>query len=211
MRKLLLSMALLVVTIAARAQYDEGDITIQPRVGATFSNITDGDKWKLNLTYGVEFEYYLTEQFSLAGGVLFTNQGCKYDVYSSDDEAFKINVPSETVKMNFYYGTLPFTANYYILPGLALKAGIQPAFRVKANVVQGSEKLDFDKMVAFFFGNDVKLNKFDLSIPVGLSYEFKGITLDARYNIGLTKLTSDGESVYNKVFVVTLGYKLGSH
>ena len=206
MKKLFLLMAMMVTTIAAQAQHDEGDITIQPRVGLSYSNITDGDKWKLNIAYGVEFEYYLAEQFSLAGGVLFTNQGCKYDVYSDDNK-----VTDETIKLNLYYGTLPITANYYILPGLALKAGIQPAFRVKANVVQGSEKLDFDKMVAAFYGNDVKMNKFDLSIPVGLSYEFKGITLDARYNFGLTKLTSDGDNLYNKVFVVTLGYKIGSH
>ena len=206
MKKLFLLMAMMVTTIAAQAQHDEGDITIQPRVGISYSNITDGNKWKLNIAYGVEFEHYLTEQFSLAGGVLFTNQGCKYDVYSDDNK-----VTDETIKLNLYYGTLPITANYYILPGLALKAGIQPAFRVKANVVQGSEKLDFDKMVAAFYGNDVKMNKFDLSIPVGLSYEFKGITLDARYNFGLTKLTSDGDNLYNKVFVVTLGYKIGSH
>lgn len=206
MKKLFLLMAMMVTTIAAQAQHDEGDITIQPRVGLSYSNITDGDKWKLNIAYGVEFEYYLAEQFSLAGGVLFTNQGCKYDVYSDINK-----VTGEGIKLNLYYGTLPITANYYILPGLALKAGIQPAFRVKANVVQGSEKLDFDKMVAAFYGNDVKMNKFDLSIPVGLSYEFKGVTLDARYNIGLTKLTSDGDNLYNKVFVVTLGYKLGSH
>ena len=206
MKKLFLLMAMMVTTIAVQAQHEEGDITIQPRVGISYSNITDGDKWKLNIAYGVEFEYYLAEQFSLAGGVLFTNQGCKYDVYSDDNK-----VTDETIKLNLYYGTLPITANYYILPGLALKAGIQPAFRVKANVVQGSEKLDFDKMVAAFYGNDVKMNKFDLSIPVGLSYEFKGITLDARYNFGLTKLTSDGDNLYNKVFVVTLGYKIGSH
>ena len=206
MKKLFLLMAMMVTTIAAQAQHDEGDITIQPRVGISYSNITDGNKWKLNIAYGVEFEYYLAEQFSLAGGVLFTNQGCKYDVYSDDNK-----VTDETIKLNLYYGTLPITANYYILPGLALKAGIQPAFRVKANVVQGSEKLDFDKMVAVFYGNDVKMNKFDLSLPVGLSYEFKGITLDARYNFGLTKLTSDGDNLYNKVFVVTLGYKIGSH
>lgn len=206
MKKLFLLMAMMVTTIAVQAQHEEGDITIQPRVGISYSNITDGNKWKLNIAYGVEFEYYLAEQFSLAGGVLFTNQGSKYDVYSDDNK-----VTDETIKLNLYYGTLPITANYYILPGLALKAGIQPAFRVKANVVQGSEKLDFDKMVAAFYGNDVKMNKFDLSIPVGLSYEFKGITLDARYNFGLTKLTSDGDNLYNKVFVVTLGYKIGSH
>ena len=139
MKKLLVIAALLITAISVKAQHEEGDFTIQPRVGVTYSNITDGDKWKLNVAYGVEFEHYLTDQFSLAGGVLFTDQGYKSDVYSDINQ-----VTGETIKMNIYYGALPITANYYVLPGLALKAGIQPAFRVKANMVQGSEKLDFD-------------------------------------------------------------------
>ena len=204
MKKLMYLMAMMVTTIAAQAQHEEGDYTIQPRVGATYSNITDGDKWKLNITYGVEFEHYLTDQFSLAGGILFTNQGCKYNVLTETN-----SVSGETIKLNIYYGALPITANYYVLPGLALKAGIQPAFRVKANVAQGDQKLDFDNAIYAFFGDGVKMNKFDLSIPVGFSYEFMGVTLDARYNFGVTKLISDDDNIYNKMFVVTLGYKLG--
>ena len=111
--------------------------------------------------------------------------------------------------MNLYYGALPIMANYYVLPGLALKAGIQPAYRVKAKIESGDTKLDLDNAVAMLFpGEGVKLNSFDLSIPVGLSYEFIGITADVRYNIGLTKLISNTDkSIRNSVFTVTLGYK----
>jgi len=203
MKKLFVLAVLLTAVISAKAQHEEEDILIQPRVGMTISNLTDGDKSKINVTYGVEVERFITDQFSLAGGVLFTNQGCKYEIF---DESNKSN----DYKFNIYYGALPLTANYYVLPGLALKAGLQPAFRVKANMKTNDGTLDYDKALELLFEKDVKLNTFDLSIPVGLSYEFKNITVDARYNIGLTKLYSGLDtSVHNKVFVITLGYKFG--
>lgn len=204
MKKTLILLAMLTASIAVKAQYEEGDILIQPRVGITISNITDGDKSKINVTYGVEFERFFTDQFSLAAGVLFTNQGCKYEIFDADNS-------NKDTKLNLYYGALPITANYYVLPGLALKAGIQPAFRVKANMMYGDEKMDFDKMMAMLYpGNDVKMNTFDFSIPVGFSYEFNRITLDARYNFGLTKLISGSDdAIHNKVFAITLGYKFG--
>ena len=205
MKQLLLLVALMAVTLSAQAQHEQGDITIQPRVGFTISNITDGDKSKMNLAYGVEFERFFADQFSASLGVMFTDQGCKYDIYSADGAG---NV-SDEMKLDIYYGTLPIMANYYVLPGLALKAGIQPAFRVKAKIKYKGEKVDFDNYIDTMFpGEGNKLNTFDLSIPVGFSYEFKGITFDARYNIGLTKLVSNtDESIYNKVFIMTLGYK----
>lgn len=207
MRKIVFIFAMLMVTLSVSAQYEEGDILIQPRVGVTISNVTDGDKSKLNLTYGVEFERFFTDQLSFAAGVLFTDQGCKFDIL------YDTNVlgQSEYTKMNLYYGAIPITANYYILPGLALKAGIQPAFRVKANMEYEDEKMDFDKMMSMLFpGEEVKMNTFDLSIPVGLSFEYNRVTIDARYNIGVTNLLSgSNEAAHNKVFAITLGYKFG--
>ena len=205
MKKLLTLMALIAITLSAQAQHEEGDVTIQPKVGITISNITDGDKSKVNLAYGVEFERFFADQFSASLGVVFTDQGCKYDIYSADGAG---NV-SDEMKLDIYYGTLPIMANYYVLPGLALKAGIQPAFRVKAKIEYKGEKVDFDNYIdTMFKGEGNKLNTFDLSIPIGFSYEFKGITFDARYNFGVTKLISNtDESIYNKVFIMTLGYK----
>ena len=213
MKKLLLLVALMTVTVSAQAQHEQGDITIQPRVGFTISNITDGDKSKLNLAYGVDFERFFTDQFSLSLGLMFTNQGCKYDIIYYEPTnlggSSSNGSSSNTTKLNIYYGSLPIMANFYVLPGLALKAGVQPAFRVKAKIENGDTKLDLDNMIDMLFaGEGNKLNTFDLSIPVGLSYEIIGITADVRYNFGLTKLISNTDKgIYNRVFTVTLGYK----
>jgi hypothetical protein len=210
MKKLLLLVALMAVTLSAQAQHEQGDVTIQPRVGFTISNITDGDKSKMNLAYGVDFERFFTDQFSVSLGLMFTNQGCKFNIYDDIKDASNKGLSSDaTTKLNIYYGSLPIMANYYVLPGLALKAGVQPAFRVKAKIERGDTKLDFDNMIDMLFaGEGNKLNTFDLSIPVGLSYEFIGITADVRYNFGVTKMISNTDKgIYNKVFMVTLGYK----
>jgi len=205
MKKLFTLIALTAITLTVQAQHEEGDFTIQPRVGLTVSNLSDGDKWKANVTAGVDFEHFLSDEFSLSAGVLFTNQGC---IYNSLEDG---KTSTEEVKMDVYYGAIPLMANYYVLPGLALKAGIQPAFRVKAKIKQGNTSIDVDNALRLLYENDdVKLNQFDFAIPVGLSYEFSGVTLDARYNIGLTKLISGSEeTVRNSVFVFTLGYKFG--
>ncbi|MCR4582423.1 MAG: PorT family protein, partial [Prevotella sp.] len=136
MKKLFTLVALMAMVLSAQAQHEEGDFTIQPRAGITFSNLSDGDKWKIAPTFGVEFEHFLNDEFSLAAGVLFTNQGC---VYNPID-----NTSDEKIKMHVYYGTLPIMANLYVLPGFAIKAGIQPGFRVKAKIQQGSTTIDLD-------------------------------------------------------------------
>ena len=199
MKKILVMVvAAMMATVSANAQHSEGDVTIQPRVGISLSNLTntDGAKMKLNVAYGVEVENYFTDQFGLAAGILFTNQGAK--------------MGEDKNPLNIYYLAVPITANYYVLPGLALKAGVQPAFRVKTNMKVDGQKYDFDKVMDYLFDNDeVKMNKFDLSIPVGLSYEYNGLTLDARYNFGITKLFSgSADAVRNQVIVITLGYKI---
>lgn len=189
----------LMATVSVCAQHEDGDLLYQPRVGITLSTLSgmDDAKMKVNVTYGVECEYFFDDDFSIAGGVLFTDQGAKFNQTDGD------------YTMKIYYVAFPFTLNYYVLPGLALKAGVQPAYRVKAQMVVGSEKVDFDRAVDVLLGDEgAKMNKFDLAIPVGLSYEYNHITLDARYNFGITKLFSNSDdTVRNQVVAVTLGYK----
>lgn len=90
-------------------------------------------------------------------------------------------------KWNPGYINVPITLNYYPVAGLALKAGLQPGFLVN------KDDMDDAKTV-------------DLSIPVGLSYEYQGIVFDARYNIGVTKI-ADNVDHYNNVIQITVGYK----
>ena len=49
---------------------------------------------------------------------------------------------------------------------------------------------------------------FDLSIPVGASYEYMNVILDARYNLGLTNIYKyDLIKSKNRVITVTVGYR----
>ena len=215
MKKSLLLLAFLAMTMSAQAQHEEGDVTIQPRVGVTFSNITGDDlfsedtKMKVNLTYGFEVEYSFTDKLSIAGGLLFTDQGYKFDYYEFVDgrDLYSYQV---TAKFNNYYAAVPITLNYYLVEGLAIKAGVQPAFRVKTKLEADGTKMDLDDALEFLFPNkDVTVNKFDLMIPVGLSYEYKNIVLDARYNFGLIKVFKGLDvTSRNSLITLTLGYKL---
>lgn len=68
------------------------------------------------------------------------------------------------------------------MKNLAVKVGVQPAFNVnsKAKASQGDSSVQ---------GSIEGIKTFDFSIPIGLSYEYKNIVIDGRYNFGLTKVS----------------------
>ena len=199
MKKLLLSTLILLATVASHAQQAVGTVTLQPKVGINIASLTntDGSDPRIGPAAGAELEYQVSDIVSLSGGVLYSMQGVKE----------KDNGVSATVKLD--YINITILANVYVTKGLAVKLGIQPGFMVndKFKVASGSAsgEVSFeDAMKAA--GTDASLKKFDFSIPVGLSYEYKNVVLDARYNWGLTKVI-DGVDTKNSVFQITLGYK----
>ena len=136
---------------------------------------------------GAEFEYGVTDMIGVSAGLIYSMQGAKETVEGVDC----------TMKLD--YLNVPILANVYVAPGLAVKLGIQPGFKLsakaKAETSGASAEVDLD---------DIK--GFDLAIPVGLSYQYQNIVLDARYNWGVTKIMDDVDSK-NSVFQITLGYK----
>ena len=172
MKKLLVMAAMVLSSVGAFAQYSAGDITIQPKIGLNVSTIGDAD-WKAGFAVGAELQYQLTDKVGLAGGLLYSMQGNKS---KGDDE-----------KWNPGYLNIPLTVNYYVVNGLALKAGVQPGFMIAKDKAEG-------------------VKTFDLSIPVGASYEYQNFVFDARYNIGVTKVADHGDG-YNNVIQITVGYK----
>ena len=105
--------------------------------------------------------------------------------------------------MKMDYLNIPILANVYVAPGLALKAGIQPAFNLSTKVRVNGVTVDYDE----YAPDGAKIKSFDFSIPVGLSYEYMNVCLDARYNIGVTKIADFDDAGCNSVFQITLGYK----
>lgn len=199
MKKIAMMMAAVLMTsLAAKAQHEEEDFMVQPKVGLNVATLSDANKPIGDLCFGIEAEYMLTDVFSLSAGAIVSNQGGIYDdlgTYTADLD----------------YVNIPVMGNFYVLPGLALKAGVQPAFRMKAKVKSDGGNYDMDEFYAMASGMGIgadyfKVNKFDLSIPVGISYEYKNAVVEARYNWGLLKIMKE-DAFYNRVFSVTLGYK----
>ena len=194
--------AMMVAAISANAQNEVGQLTLMPKAGINISTITgDGinKKSKVGLVAGIEAEYGISEKFGLQFGLLYSMEGCKSDAVIAAGEgasAFR----AEGVKWNLDYINIPIMAQYYVVKGLAVKAGIQPAFNVR-----GKWSVDGNSGKMKDVGYEPKA--FNFSIPVGLSYEYQNFVLDARYNIGVTKLIKDEDQGRNSTFAITIGYK----
>lgn len=183
----------MLASVASYAQHATGSFTLQPKVGLNIASLTkaDGADPRFGVAAGVEAEYQATDIFSLSAGVLYSMQGNKFD-YTAVGKTI-----TATNKVD--YINIPILANVYVVKGLAVKLGVQPGFKVndqlKVSGLGESQTADVDKAESF-----------DFSIPVGLSYEFSNVVLDARYNFGCTKVF-DGSDSRNSVFQITLGYK----
>ena len=189
MKKLFLAVVAMMVSAATFAQNEVGQLTIQPKVGVNIANITDADDAdpRIGLAAGAEFEYGLTDNIGLSAGVLYSMQGAK----ATEDGA------DCTLKLD--YLNVPILANFYVAKGFAVKLGVQPGFKLsskaKAKGSGASKEVDVDG-----------IKSVDLSIPVGVSYQYQNIVFDARYNWGVTKIVDDADSKHS-VFQITVGYK----
>ena len=199
MKKILSLIAALCVATASFAQGDPGSISVTPRVGLSMAAMSNLEKSKLRLgvVAGADVQYQLGEVLALSGGVYYQQQGSKF----GDNEA------SCTYKND--YINVPILLNAYIVKGLAVKLGVQPGFLVSAKL---NGKIN---VPGFSFDESGKIKEYcntvDFSIPVGVSYEFMHVVLEARYNWGLTKVfkkdTIFPDNSRNSVFQVSLGYR----
>lgn len=191
MKKFFAIAAMMLASVGAFAQYSTGDVTIQPKVGLNCSSLTEDDAdYKAGFVGGLELEYHVSPLIGISGGLLYSMQGCK----AKDIDDAKINLD---------YINIPILANFYVAKGFALKAGIQPAFNVSNKVKYQGVSVDYDK----YAPDGAKIKTFDFAIPVGASYEYQNFVLDARYNIGVTKVVDMDGAGRNSVFQITLGYK----
>ena len=190
MKKLFLAVVAMMVSAATFAQNEVGQLTIQPKVGVNIANITDADDAdpRIGLAAGAEFEYGITDNIGLSAGVLYSMQGAK----TTEDGA------DCTLKLD--YLNVPILANFYVAKGFAVKLGVQPGFKLSSKAKfkgsGGSKEVEVEDGV----------KSVDLSIPVGLSYQYQNIVFDARYNWGVTKIVDDVDSKHS-VFQITVGYK----
>ncbi|MBR0181540.1 MAG: PorT family protein [Prevotella sp.] len=197
MKKIMMIAAMIVASMSANAQVADGVFTLKPTVGINLANMTklDDSKMRAGLVAGVEGEYGLADDFSFSAGVLYSQQGAKYK-----DSFYGANLDL-TCKLD--YINIPIMANYYIVKGLAVKVGVQPGFKVSSKI---SGNATYDDLNSSGSSSIDNAKGFALSVPMGLSYEYNNIVLDARYNLGVTKALDNGDAKHSW-FAITLGYK----
>ena len=231
MKKFFMMAALMVVVVSANAQFEPGTFSIQPKLGANISWLSNTPNMPLGefdnkyieldkspiagALVGVEAEYQLANMFSLAAGLNFSMQGSGWSDF--DEKISDVKIEIKDNKMNLGYINVPVVANVYLFKGFAIKAGVQVGFLVRANYEVTATYRD-DKAsqnLSTKLDQSIKdeCKKVDLSIPIGVSYQVPTIpiVIDARYNLGLTKVIKESEEGYkdlkNNVIQLTVGYK----
>ena len=200
MKKILLTLTVMLASVATYAQHAVGTVTIQPKLGMNVAGLTDmkGSDPRVGLAAGAEVEYQAADIASVSAGVLYSMQGAKYEgqvSFLGFNQGGKI-----TYKLD--YINIPIMANVYVVKGLAVKFGVQPGFNIHSAVEASTRGTAGSGSQAV----NIKANTFDFALPVVLSYEYNNVVLDARYNWGLTRAMENSKH-NNSVFQLTLGYK----
>ena len=196
MKKLLTITAAALMAISVSAQSDAGSFTIQPNVGFTYTTAT-GDWGEdtdggFGLTAGVEGMYMINDKFGAALGLNYTGYNTSVELVTS------LSGKTEDKIYSNYYFNIPVTANYYVAPGLAIKAGIAANILSTAKY-DGDDKWGGDKVKDWY-------NSTFFSIPVGASYEINDFVFNLRYNIGLGDVAKKYSGSFNAL-TCTVGYK----
>ncbi len=139
------------------------------------------------------FALFKVTAFAIQPELIFSQQGSTVKFNGQDFDA------------NFSYVNVPVIAKFYLPLGLNLQLGPQFGFLTSA-------ESDFNPVNAQG-GTDLKeyYKNSDVSLGMGIGWDlpFK-LTIDARYNLGLTEINDNASltATKNQVFQLSLGYKL---
>lgn len=194
MKKVFMTLAA-VVALGMGANAQTGDVKFGFKAGynlANFGGDVENNKALSGFHLGGFVEIPVSEKFAIQPEILYSAQGAKSE-YSETYMGYTINYKSE---LKFDYINIPVMAKYYVMDKLAVMAGPQFGFLVKADAN----------------GLDVKdeVKKFDFGVGVGANYYFtENIFAGARYNFGLSNISDEGDDykINNQVLQVSVGYR----
>lgn len=198
MKKNLLS-AVLIILLCTTAQAQE--ISFGLKAGYNLSEIKNSDNmYDYGLRGGLHIgglaELTLSDRFSLQSELFYSQQGASKTTY---DWPY---IYEDEIILN--YINLPVLAKFYIVEGLAIEAGPQVGYLLKA------EQTDIRRQ-DIGIDSDIKdhLRTIDFSIAGGVSYEFPlGLFFQARYANGITYIEEGSYTTSkNRVFSFCAGFK----
>lgn len=185
---------------------------------------------------GAVVEYMTSDNIGVSLGIMFAQQGEKYkdvtSVSAPNDNVVEF-AKYQDMKLPMSYLNVPLMCNFYLNDRFAVKVGVQYGIllssKFKYGIVEGQMDSRTGKVICYYdaLGNpsigdsriynnvevDMKnaYKKIDVSIPVGISYEYENVIIGACYRLGLTDINDvDGlsDKIRNSVVSLTVGYRI---
>lgn len=228
MKRFFFLSALFAIVLSAQAQPRQGHFSVIPRIGVNFANITNNEvvvdlsqqdhtlksRMKPGLLAGVDVEYQATDLLFASLGLHYSMQGSRYpDFERKEDELVEGFSDWHT---NLGYLNVPLLVGCRITDGFSVKAGVQVGMLLNARdymsttdiIPQEGGGREQGKAIEQTTDLYDSCKKVDISIPLAVSYEFENVILDARYNIGLSRIYElDLLKSRNSVIQLTVGYR----
>jgi hypothetical protein len=189
-----------VMLFAGQQAFSQAQFALGIKAGPNFASIDTKDAvgtYK-NRTgfHGGAFALIKFTKIGIQPEVLFSQQGSK------------VKFNTQNLESNYSYINIPILLKLYTVAGINVQAGPQFGFLTKA-------ESDFDPITGAKYGStqDVKdaYKKSDVSLALGLGWDLPfGLTIDGRYNLGLSKInnSSSAPEQKNQVWQLSLGYKI---
>ncbi len=227
-RKLIITTLVAVMAIPMAAQPEAGTISIVPRIGVDIANVS-GDhsyqyntvgtytlegKYRPDFTGGLEVMYQYNPQIAFSLGVMYALEGCRYEDREIGTGTTRVGFNEN--KVGLQYVQVPVMVHYYIAKGFSVNAGVRVGFLTSANHEYNATDItyhelsntrDYGTMTSYDEATKDLCKKTSVSIPIGVSYEYMNVVLDARYHFPLTKVWDNENDGKVKSFTVTVGYK----
>jgi hypothetical protein len=203
----------------------QAQVTITPKVGATFGNYAYGEeqdeeettKYNSGLTLGAGFNFALGEVFSIQPELLYVQKGFKM----SEDDSY--------IKTHFNFIEIPVlarasfgseTVKAYVNAGPSLGYGLNGKSSFKFSgmgvTVSGTEKIRFAEEPDNGGEEDVtyldpkEVNRVDLGLQFGAGVGFQAgpgsLVLDLRYGLGMSNFYKTQTVKNNNVTITTEGF-----
>ena len=165
--------------------------------GANFAKLSDasGIKSRTGVVVGLSADFNLANNFGLEIDGLYSQQGAK-DSGEGDDLTLHLDYAAIPVLLKYRFPTHTSVSPFVVL-------GPQVGFRVKCEATAGSESASCKD----FAGENAKSVDFSGTAGAGVGFKVgkEELSLQARYNMGFTKVFTDSDSK-NKVFSVMAGF-----
>lgn len=208
------------------AQSEVGRFSFIPRLGLSLSKVANDDvtdpnsqvmspKYRSGVMAGLDVQYQATQRMAFSIGAFYARLGSRYDDSDlSGSSAGTYTVYTDLRTTNDYID-VPLMFHYYVANGLSVNVGVQGGFLLSNKLKGDSRSVTIGKDGTYTYDTstteldmDNDAQSFDFAIPVGLSYEYQNVILDARYNIGLTKVSKSIDDSKNRGFFFSVGYRI---